>query len=167
MRISLIAALCAGLATPSLAADSWTPFHDPKGAFTVEFPGTPAANHSSQPASDGSSVEETGYSLNTGTSTLMVLDSDFSRYKVDPIAAVENAATAAKNTAEQTQMEAVTHLDGQNGRALVVVDKNGNRMTDRIFFVGGHLYQVVALAPASLPQADSDRFVNSFHFTAR
>jgi hypothetical protein len=166
MRISMMVALCTSLAAPALAADAWTPFKDPKGAFMVEFPGAPAANHTAQAASNGATVEQTGYSMSSGNSTLMVLDSDFSRFKVDPVAAVENAASAAKNTAASTEMEATNHLDGQNGRALVVIDKNGNRMTDRIFFVGGHLYQVVALAPASLPQQDSDRFVNSFHFAS-
>ncbi len=166
MRAYFAAVLACGIAVPATAA-SWTSFRDPNGGFTVEFPGQPSVKRSSQPAGNGSSVAMTGYSANSGAASMNVIDTDFSRYSLDATKVLDSAAAATKTSAAQTLSDSSITVDGQPGRALVIVDRAGNRVTDRIFLVKGHLYQVMGMAPAASPHDDSDRFVNSFHFVAK
>jgi len=163
MRILAAAALGLLLVTPVLA-DDWSTFRDPNGAFSVAFPGSPSVANTQTMTTDGKGVPLSGYSMSSGATVLAVIDSNLSGYKVDPATAVANASGAVKSNAARTESDAPVSLDGQAGRALTVIGKDGNRVMDRVFFVRGHLYQVTATAPANAAQDDSQRFINSFHF---
>jgi len=163
MRVFAAAVLCSLFAMPALGAD-WSSFRDPNGIFSVAFPGSPSVANTQTVTADGKAIPLSGYSLASGSTVLAVIDSNFSGYKVDPAAAVASASAAVKSNATQTESDAPVTLDGQAGRALTVIGRDGNRVMDRVFFVRGHLYQVTATAPAGAAQDDSQRFINSFHF---
>lgn len=163
MRVIAAAVLCSLFAVSALAAD-WSGFRDPNGVFSVAFPGSPSVANTQTMTADGKAVPLSGYSLNSGSAVLAVIDSNFSGYKVDAAAAVASASAAVKSNAVQTESDTPVNLDGQGGRALVVIGRDGNRVMYRLFFLHGHLYQVTATAPANAAQDDSERFINSFHF---
>jgi hypothetical protein len=160
LAFALVSALLAG----SAQADNWITFQDPSGAFSVAFPGNPASSHAQTEVGNGAKVPMSVYNITHSGAQLVVIDTDLSGYKVDAAAAVDNAAAGTKKAAAQTKADSVAQAGGQGGRALTVIDKSGNRVLDHIFFVRGHLYQVMATAPANSPDTDSLRFVGSFHF---
>jgi hypothetical protein len=157
---ALVSALLAG----SAQADNWTTFQDPNGAFSVAFPASPAASSAQTDVGGSAKVPMSVYNTTYAGTQFVVIDTNLSGYKVDPASAVDNAAAGTKKAAAQTKANGVAHAGSQSGRSLTVIDKSGNRVVDHIFFVRGHLYQVMATAPANSPDADSLRFVGSFHF---
>lgn len=59
-------------------------------------------------------------------------------------------------------------VDGQPGRELQLVTKEGYRMRLRLAFLGARLYQVGVVTPAENATApEIEKFLASFHFTAR
>lgn len=164
MRLPALVLASAALASSAVAAD-WTTFKDPNGAFSVAFPGKPVASTAQTDVGNGAKVPMSGYNTTYGGTQFVVIDTNLSGYKMDPAKAVENAADGTKKAAAETKADAAAQVEGQNGRALTIIDKNGKRVVDRIFFVRGHLYQVMATAPASAPDTDSQHFVDSLRFT--
>lgn len=148
----------------SAAAANWTTFKDPNGAFSVAFPASPAVATAQTDAGGGAKVPMSVYNTTFGGIQFVVIDTNLSGYNMDPVKAVENAADGTKKAAADTKADGVAHAGAESGRALTIMDRNGKRVVDRIFFVRGHLYQVMATAPANSPDTDSQRFVDSFHF---
>ncbi|HEY4112503.1 MAG TPA: hypothetical protein VGM17_00440 [Rhizomicrobium sp.] len=163
MRLPVLAFACVALAG-SAHAESWTNFQDPNGVFSIAFPGNPAVSNAQTDVGNGAKVPMAVYNTTYGGTQFVVIDTNLSGYKVDAASAVESAAAGTRKAAADIKVDSPLHADGQNGRALTVIDKNGNRVLDHIFFVRGHLYQVMATAPANSPEADGQHFVDSFRF---
>lgn len=163
MRLAALALVGTVLTGPA-QADNWTTFQDPKGSFSVAFPAKPAVASAQTDVGNGAKVPMSVYNTTYAGTQFVVIDTDLSGYKVDAAKALDNAAAGTKKAAAETKADGAAHVDGHDGRALTVVDKGGNRVLDHMFFVRGHLYQVMATAPANSPDTDSQRFIASFHF---
>jgi len=153
------------------AADSWFLFSDPNGAFTVQVPGTPTVSHDdSNKTPDGKVVPTIEYIVDNGTIAVIVSDSDFSRTQADPGKVIDGGVDAIRSKAKTIIADQISTLDGQVGHEIVFNDSDANRLDDRIYFAGGHMYQAmfVTTKDATTDQlADGNRFLASFHFTVK
>ncbi|HXL99769.1 MAG TPA: hypothetical protein VN932_07540 [Rhizomicrobium sp.] len=150
------------------AADAWTTFNDPDRAFSVQVPSAPTVAHDSITNTDGQKVPMLEYTIDRGTSAMIVIISDLTAYPdADHDKVMQGAINGAKSSATQTLSDQATELDSQQGRAVEIVDKDGNHITDWIFFVRGRLYQVMHVLPSTPAPAETamvKRFQDSFHF---
>jgi hypothetical protein len=156
-------------ATAAQAAGDWLAFRDPNSAFTSEFPGTPSVDHSKTKTPDGSDATTTQYEVDGDARSMIVADTDLSRFQSDAGKVVDGAVGGLKGVAKAVLSDTISNLDGQVGREIVLTDKDDNHITDRIFFVGGHLYQLLTVSAATAGAsdlADIERFQRSFHFSA-
>ncbi|HEY1631342.1 MAG TPA: hypothetical protein VGF56_08500 [Rhizomicrobium sp.] len=147
---------------------SWTTLNDPDGTFTVNMPSTPKVSHDSITNTDNTPVDMLEYTVDRGDNAMIVIVSDLTRYpNADASKVIDGAVGGASKSGTKT-VDRIVILDGQSGRDITIVDKSGNHINDRIFFVGGKLYQVMYVVPEK-PTADvnSDvrRYSQSFHFT--
>jgi hypothetical protein len=156
------------LATQASATPHWITFHDPDGAFRVSMPETPKPGTDSVDNTDGNKVGMLEYTIDHGSNAMIVIVSDLTRYpNADRDQVIEGAVGGASKSGT-VQSDDPMILDGQHGREVKIVDKDGNNIDDRIFFVGGKLYQVMYVTPANATPAvtaDMKRYTNSFHFT--
>ena len=159
------------LATAAFADANWLVFPDPDGAFSVDMPGTPTVRHESVKGQNGTPVLMLEYTVDRGSNAVMVIVSDLSGITLpDTGTVVDNAIGGIKKEAVSVQSDTIANLDGQVGREIHVVDKDGNQIGDRVFFVNHKLYQIlhVLMKGADAPAAtDAQHFDNSFHFIAR
>jgi hypothetical protein len=158
-------------ATGAFADANWFAFRDPDGVFTVDVPSTPAVSRSSVTADNGQSVPMLQYAIDRGADGMFVIVSDLSAFPLgDSGTVIDNAVNGIKRLGVSVPSDTGVTLDGQAGREVQVVDKDGNRIEDRIFYVGRKLYQVMhVLGPtaAAASEADARRFDDSFHFIGR
>jgi hypothetical protein len=151
------------------ADTQWLAFRDPAGVFSTDMPGTPTVAHDSVKGGDGQPVDMLEYTIDRGASAMVVIVSDMTRFtNAVSGTVIDGAVGGVKGMGVQTLSDTISQLDGQAGREIVIVDKDGNRIDDRIFFVGLRLYQVMTVVP-TVPTAeqtdDAQHFMNAFHFT--
>ncbi len=169
MRVLFGAVLVALFLTPAFADDAWSTFRDPAGVFTVDMPGTPTVSPDTTKASDGKDVPILSYVIDRGTSAMIVMVGDFTRFTVDPGKAIDGGV-AAIATSKTIQSNTIDQLDGQVGRIIWFTDTDGNQYSDRVFFVNGKLYQVLTVVPLNgeaAAKTAAARFSASFHFTLK
>lgn len=159
-------------AIPCSADVTWLTFKDPNGAFTVDVDGTPTVDPSPIKDESGKEWKNVTYTVNHSSSAMVVCDTDFGSMKnASSGAAIDGGVKNIKaNKDNQVTSESLVQLDGQIGREVIILDKDRNRLTDRLFFVANHLYQLMTVAmPSSNPQevADSQKFQQSFHFVGK
>jgi hypothetical protein len=152
------------------SADSqWFAFRDPAGAFTADVPGTPTVGQDSVKGDDGKPVPMLEYTIDHGDSAMVLIVSDLSRFPdADSGKVIDGAVGGVKGTATKVLSDTISQLDNQIGREVVIVDKDGNQIVDRIFFVAHKLYQVmtvVSKAPTPAELVDARHFQSGFHFT--
>ena len=169
MRVLLAALPLLVLATLPASASSWMAFRDPAGAFSVDMPATPTVGHDSVPNKvDGTTVDMLEYSVDRGTSAMVIIISDMTRYpNADSGKVIDGAVGGAKGTAAQVLSDTISTVDGQVGREVLMIDKDNNHIDDRIFFVNHKLYQVMYVLPTSPSAAETSdalRYSSSFHF---
>jgi len=171
MRRFLIALPLILFAAGAFADTGWLAFRDPDGAFTVDLPATPTVTRDSVKGDNGQPVPMLEYSVDRGSNGMFVIVSDLSTFSLgDGGTVINNAANGIKKLGVSVLSDTTANLDGQVGRELQVVDKDGNHISDRIFFVDKRLYQIMyVLGPTAdtAGGADVRRFDGSFHFTAR
>jgi hypothetical protein len=147
------------------AGTQWLAFRDPAGVFTADLPGTPTVSHDTVNGGDGRPVDMLEYTIDRGPGAMVVIVSDMTRFpNAVSGTVIDGAVGGVKGMGVQTLSETISQLDGQAG----IVDKDGNRIDDRIFFVGLRLYQVMTVVPtAPTPDEtdDAQHFMNAFHFT--
>jgi hypothetical protein len=169
MRIAAATLVLALLgAATAQAADAWLTFHDPAAVFVFDAPRAPEAGQDSTQGPDGKAVPILTYTVDLGSAAYLVEVSDLSAYDADPNKFLDAAATGAEGIGVKTISATVVQLDGQPGREVVIDDKDGNRITDRIYFMKGHIYQAMSVVPPDATSAqvgDGQRFLDSFHFT--
>jgi hypothetical protein len=169
MRIHIGVLALVLLSSAAMADSQWLAFRDPAGTFTADLPGTPTVAHDSVKGSDGQPIAMLEYTIDHGDSAMVVIVSDLTRFpNADSGKVIDGAVSGAKSTASQVLSDTITTLDGQAGRDVSMVDKDGNQIEDRIFFVGLRLYQVMSVVPKSptpAQVADTQRFESTFHFT--
>ena len=169
MRIAAAALALALLgAATAQAADAWKTFHDPAAAFVFESPVAPEAGQDSTQGPDGKAVPILTYTVDLGKSAYLVEVSDLSAYDTPADKFLAAAAAGAEGVGAKTISDTVVQLDGQTGREVVIDDKDGNRIVDRIYFVKGHIYQAMSVVPPDATSAqvgDAQRFMDSFHLT--
>jgi hypothetical protein len=168
MRLLPLAAMFIAVSTAASAAETWFPFKDPNGAFTVEVPGTPTVStDSTNKTADGSVIPTTTYEVG-GSPDVAIVISDFSKLQVDTGKAIDGGISAVKEDAVSIQLDQISVLDGQVGHEIAYIDKDGSHIDDRVYFFHGCLYQALALTTkdATTDQvAQGQRFLESFHFT--
>jgi hypothetical protein len=163
-----VLALLMVLAAPGWCAD-WLPFKDPDGRFTIDLPGTPnVKDDTTKNPTDGSAVGLHEYIIDRGDIAFIVIVSDLTRYPdADPAKVLDGAVEGGKK-GNRALSDSFLTLEGRIGRAVVMLDKDDNRIDNHVFFARGVLFQVMV---ASSPKAsdgmlaDGRRFQDSFHFT--
>ncbi len=148
------------------AADRWTYFADPAGAFTVAVPADPVEGHSTSPGADGKPIDMTSYAIERGDGALAVVISDLSRV-TDNGHLLEDGVANIKASAAGGFSDASIKVDGHPGHDVHFTDKNGVKFEDRMFLLGTKLYQMMAvLAPGNTAEdaATAKRFLESIHF---
>jgi hypothetical protein len=157
------------LATAAFADTSWFAFPDPDGAFSVDMPSTPTVGHDTAKGDNGIPVPMLEYTVDRGSNAEMVIVSDLSTLSLpDGGTVIDNAIGGIKKEAVTVQSDTIANLDGQVGREIHVTDKDGNLITDRVFFVNHKLYQVLHVLMTGADAAagtDAQHFDDSFHFT--
>lgn len=152
------------LSMAASAATRWTVFRDPAGAFTIAVPAKPTVKHSAVAGSDGKPTHVVQYLISRGSEAFVVIVGDFTRFPTtDRVLAA--AVAGVRGNAVRDLSDKTISVDGRPGHDIAFVDKDGQRIEDRIFFVGKKLYQVMAVAPQAAPTAEARRFESSFHFT--
>jgi len=150
------------------AADAWTRFQDPGNAFSAQVPATPAVSQDSVTNKDGQKVGMLEYTVDRGTSAIVMIVSDLTAYPdADAGKVIEGAVNGAKGSAKSVVSDTAIQLDGQAGRDVELIDNDGNHIQDRIFFLKGKLYQVMDVLPSAPTAAEKEtarRFQKSFHF---
>jgi hypothetical protein len=153
-----------------VAAAPWITFSDPTGRFTIMFPGAPTAVATRQKIATGDSIPVAQYLFDADRHQvgMVFMDADFSALNVDPEAVLDSVESALHGDKYTLLSSGPDTLDGRTGLKIVVLDKTGVRITDRLFVFGGHMYQALAgVSPsaASSVIADADRYVDSLHFS--
>ncbi|MGD0866448.1 MAG: hypothetical protein ABSA49_12920 [Rhizomicrobium sp.] len=170
MRVLLVALVFAFASDGAIAADVWFPFKDPDSAFSVDVPGTPTVStDDTTKAPDGTVIPIITYEV-SGAPDIAIVVSDFTKGQYDAGKVIDGCVSAIKAEGVTQVLDRLSVLDGQVGHEVAVVDKDGNNIDDRVYFVGGHLYQVMAMVAkdATADQtAQGQRFLASFHFTAK
>jgi hypothetical protein len=149
------------------AADVWTYFGDPAGAFTVAVPAKPQAQTAQLPGPNGKTLTQASYIVERSDGALVVVVIDFSPVP-DNGHMLNDAANNIKQTAASGLSDSPIALDGLTGHVIRFKDKDGNQYEDRMFYVGRKIYQIMTVeapnvAPAS--HAVGQRFLTSLHFT--
>jgi hypothetical protein len=169
MRVLLLAGILSALSGHAFAADSWLLFKDPDSAFTVELPGTPTVSTSSTKAGDGSPIPILTYEV-SGSPDVAIVIGDFTKLQYDIGKVIDGCISGIKEDAVTVELDQLSVLDGQVGHEIVVVDKDGSRLDDRVYFVQGRLYQVLAGTTKGTTAdqlAQGQQFLASFHFTPK
>jgi len=171
----LLAALAGLFGGRTLAADAWIKFADPLGNFTVEFPMLPRAVSASGPTLTGAMVPTVTYGFGAMalTDAAVLLQQDLAdKYKPEEFAELraKELTRAATRVGATLQSDMPEIVDGRPGRRVSLLQTDGYVTTYRIFYIGGHEYELMtrnlARAKGQLT-ADLDRFSRSLHFTAR
>lgn len=172
LTVAVLAVAVLWASAPASAETYWSTFHDPRGVFTAEFPGTPASTRDDVKTDTSGTIPSVNYLVESETIAFLVFDSDFSALATQATAAdvIDGGVTSIRNAAAQTLSDVTIIADGQTGREVTILDSDGNRITDRVFFVRHHLYQVMAvLGPkaGNDERAQAGRFLAGFHFTTQ
>ncbi len=168
---SFLALVSALLLSASVSADvPWITFSDPYGKFTVMFPIQPTWITTSLKGPNGITVPVTQYVGETADhqAAMVMADGSYSGLNIPPQVALDAIEAAFHGDKYTLLNSGPDTLDGQTGITLVLMDSNGYRITNRVFFISDHLYQTLSVVgPTSSPAdiADAQRFSQSLHFT--
>ncbi|HTQ14194.1 MAG TPA: hypothetical protein VMH86_09990 [Rhizomicrobium sp.] len=168
MRLVLTAALFLTVSTVEAAPPGWVTFKDPDAMFTVSLPRPPRATADSVTNTDGKQIAIRAYKVDRGDNMMLVIVSDFARYTdavpskvvAGAVAGLQKSATLVSQTSDR--------IGRERGQHVSLTDKSGNTIDDRIFFVGGRLYQVMYVTqarPSSGLRSEMRRYTRSFRFT--
>jgi hypothetical protein len=170
MKTAVIAVALCLAASASLADETWLAFRDPGGAFTVEFSGTPTVGHSPSKTPNGLDMDTATYDVSKTDYELTIADTFGPQVQLDPGRAIDGSVEGFKGEVAQVVSDSISTLDGQVGREVVGIDKDGDTMHDRIYVVNNHVYQVMTVTPKSVTGGAVDpvlkHFAESFHFAA-
>jgi hypothetical protein len=148
-------------------AEPWVKFTDPNGQFSVSFPTTPMAK-AADTAGSGKAFPMTAYMVMKGTARLVLLVVDIDMTSVDSDAkSVLDAKESQLLVGGPPSNARVVTLDGVTGRSVLGAGKDGRHEVSKIFFLKGHLYEVVASTSSTASAQDiqdAQRFSDSFHF---
>jgi hypothetical protein len=151
-------------------AAPWVQFTDPNGQFSVMFPHAPWVQTTNTKDADGTTTPITEYAApeGDGKAAMLMMVADLPGLNVDPQRVMDLAiALFAQDPKNSVQSNETQTLDGHVGRYLVLIDKDKNRISDRIFLFGGHMYQALTVTrpdASATDLADVQRFSDSLHF---
>ena len=151
------------LNAPALADETWLSFRDPLGGFTVELPGTPTVTHTSSKSADGHDVNTATFDVLRPNYEVTMVDTHGDGVQLDPGQAIDAGATVFKTLVVQFVADSIVTIDGEVGREIVGIDKDGNRLDERLFALNNHLYQVITVTPKD---DDDSRSAVIAHFVA-
>lgn len=162
------ALIAAALALSASAANAagWTKFTDPAGAFTLEVPETPKVDTGSS-NNQGHAVPHTNYMIDRGDSAMLMMVSDFSGLKVDPVTGLDGSVANMQTSGRVLVSDVKVMLDGHPGRDVTLTDQQGHILFDRLFFFNNHLYQAITVLPQNPTPAQRamvTRYAKSLHF---
>jgi hypothetical protein len=163
---SWVACVCLTLHVVSAnAADEWAQFVDPVGNFTVEFQRLPRAETMVTTSPIGEKVPITTYSVQNGSSVMMVVDAPVLNRAPAFFEILESAAksilAAAASRNEIVQSDMPDLLDGQVGRRFSILRTDGSLEDLRMFDVNEHLYRLVTITEGGNPARTED----ALHFS--
>jgi hypothetical protein len=150
----------------AIAADHWTYFADPAGAFTIAVPAEPVEGHTTSPGADGKPIDMHSFAIERGDGALAVVISDLSRV-TDNGHLLEDGVASIKASAASGFSDTPIKVDGHAGHVVHFTDQNGVKFENHMFLFGMKLYQVIAVMPPGTKAeelAADQRFLGSIHF---
>ncbi|HJW42375.1 MAG TPA: hypothetical protein VJ476_14255 [Rhizomicrobium sp.] len=151
---------------PAWAAD-WTTFTDASGTLSLSVPQSPVYSSGSTRRADGGTATTAEYTIDKGNSTMMALIGDFTGMVIDPATARDRAVGGMQTEGRTLLSDQTVTIDGHAGRDVKLTDAAGDAITDRAFFFGDHLYQIITVTTktATADQvSDAARYAASLHF---
>lgn len=167
MRVlAMLAATFVALSNP-VSAQSWMEYDYPDAGFAVHFPNVPKVADGLYETGAGAFVKAHIYASQAPGSLYSVTVADLSGTGTDQMAALAQAVEAARSHGD-IQVDIPARVNGQRGRQLSILRKDGSHSNVAIFFANDHLFQIegTVLASNSDPQSgEAIRFQQSLRFT--
>jgi hypothetical protein len=149
------------------SAQSWMDYNYPDAGFAIHFPAAPTVTNGLYETSAGTFLGARIYSLQVPGNLYTVTVADLSGTNADHDSAVAEAVEAA-HAQGNVQVDIPARVNGQRGRQLSIVGKDGSHSNLAIFVANNHLFQIegTVLPSNSDPQSgDAIRFQQSLRFT--
>ena len=167
MRVfAMLVAAFAGLANPS-SAQSWMDYDYPDAGFSIHFPAAPSVTSGLYETGAGMFVRARVYSLQAPGSLYTVTVADLSGTDAEQKSALAQAVEAAHSQGN-VQVDIPARVNGQRGRQLSIMGRDGGHSNLAIFVANNHLFQIEGTVLASNPDpqsGDAIRFQQSLRFT--
>ncbi|HEY4265129.1 MAG TPA: hypothetical protein VGM72_07420 [Micropepsaceae bacterium] len=167
MRVfASIAAVFVILSQPA-SAQSWMEYDYPEAGFSIHFPAAPKLASGLYETGAGAFVNAQIYSAYGPGNRFIVTVSNLSGTGVDQETALTQAVEAARSHGD-VKVDIPARVNGQRGRQLSIVGKDGGHSNLAIFFANNHLFQIEGTVLASNPDpqsGDAIRFQQSLRFT--
>ena len=145
--------------------DGFVTFVDPKGAFSVDFPGTPEENVE-KVSLGAEEVEAYAYFLQLSETAYNVMYSDYPEgYAADQEAVLENALASVPAPIEESTDITMGDYIGKEVRYTLQSGSQSVAMYHRIYLVGDRMYQLQAMNSSGERDAQFDVFFDSFVLT--
>jgi hypothetical protein len=164
--LAILAVTFVVLSNPA-SAQSWMEYDYPESGFAVHFPNAPKVASGLYETGAGSFVNARIYSSQASGSHYTVTVADLSGTGADQMATLDQAVEAARSHGD-VQVDIPARVNGQRGRQLSIVGKDGSHSNVAIFFANDHLFQIEGTVLASNPDPQSGeaiRFQQSLRFT--
>ncbi|HXJ02253.1 MAG TPA: hypothetical protein VNH44_13605 [Micropepsaceae bacterium] len=161
-----VVAVLAVLSTPALA-QSWIEYDYPDAGFAIHFPAAPNVATGLYETGAGAFVNAQIYSLQAEGNLYSVTVADLSGASTDPQNTLAQAVEAARSQGD-IQVDIPARVNGQRGRQLSIVGKDGSHSNLAIFIAKDHLFEIKGTVLASNPDrqsGDAIRFQQSLRFT--
>ena len=167
MRASLVLAGVMAVLANSAVADDWMEYSYPELGFSVSFPAAPVSETMPYRTAEGTTANETQYSVQQENSAYQVSIIDFGNVTFDRDAAIEEALNEYRDKGE-VKVDIPARVNRNFGRQLSIVAKDGSRSSVAIFFANNRIYEIEGTILASNPDpnsGDAIRFQQSLRFT--
>jgi hypothetical protein len=149
------------------SAQSWMDYDYPDAGFSIHFPAAPTVTSGLYETSAGAFLGARIYSLQVAGDLYTVTVADLAGMNADHDGAVAQAVEAAHSQGN-IQVGIPARVNGQRGRQLSIVGRDGSHSNLAIFVANNHLFQIEGTVLASNPDpqsGDAIRFQQSLRFT--
>lgn len=146
----------------------WTTLTDPAAVFTIQVPQKPEVSNLNTTDKNGVTVPVIQYVIDRGTTALMMMVSNFPPSEIgDPQAMTNGVVSGMTGHGRRILTNNSITRDGHEGRLVTLTDPDADQFSDQVFFINGHLYQVITEMPKDAPDdvvGMVARFNQSLHF---
>lgn len=148
------------------AQSTWQEYTYPDQQCAVSFPSQPVVETKPFKSPEGTTVNETIYSVRQDTGVFQLVVIDFSKVSIDRTTAIDQAVTVLREKGE-VKLDIPARVQRNIGRYINVAGKDGSHTIAAVFFGANRLYEIQGTVPSSNPDTLSGemiRFQQSLRF---